>query len=76
MAGTAAQADTESVWACRQVESIQGIRPDIQQAIAAAVNNCVTETSLPLPNKRVVSLMDCSSPCFAAVVQELAAALL
>lgn len=41
-----------------QVESIQGIRPDIQQAIAAAVNNCVTETSLPLPNKRVGKVRD------------------
>jgi hypothetical protein len=44
-----------SWWCCREVESIQGIRPEIQQAIAAAVNNCVTETNLPLPNKRVVS---------------------
>jgi hypothetical protein len=55
-------------WCCREVESIQGIRPEIQQAIAAAVNNCVTETNLPLPNKRVVSGSKlgtlCSCDCY------------
>lgn len=40
---------------CRAVESISGIRPEIQAAIAAAVHKCVTATDLPLPNKRVVS---------------------
>jgi len=37
------------------VESISGIRPEVQAAIAAAVDHCVTQTDLPLPNKRVVS---------------------
>ncbi|WIA22008.1 hypothetical protein OEZ85_004362 [Tetradesmus obliquus] len=49
--------------ACRaaasaSVESIQGVRPEIKEAIAAAVNNCVTETNLPLPNKRVGKVRD------------------
>jgi hypothetical protein len=39
----------------RAVESISGIRPEVQSAIAAAVDKCVTQTDLPLPNKRVVS---------------------
>ncbi|KAF8063831.1 purC [Scenedesmus sp. PABB004] len=41
-----------------QVESIQGVRPEIQEAIAAALGNCVTQTSLPLPNKRVGKVRD------------------
>eukprot|EP00775_Hariotina_reticulata_P001513 gene1515-1849_t len=41
-----------------QVESIKGIRSDVEQAIAAAVNNCITETNLPLPNKRVGKVRD------------------
>lgn len=40
----------------RVVESISGIRPEVQAAIAAAVDHCVTQTDLPLPNKRVVSV--------------------
>lgn len=38
----------------RGVESIQGIRPEIQQAIAGAVDNCLTATHLPLPGRRQV----------------------
>lgn len=44
-----------AVVSCRAVESISGIRPETQAAIAAAVDHCITQTSLPLPNKRVVS---------------------
>lgn len=40
------------------VESISGIRPEIQAAIAAAVDKCVTATDLPLPNKRVGKVRD------------------
>ena len=39
------------------VESIEGIRPEIQRAIAAAVDNTLTETDLGLPGKRVVRLV-------------------
>lgn len=39
---------------CRPIESIQGVRPEVQAAIAAAVDKCLTSTDLPLPNKRVV----------------------
>lgn len=36
------------------VESIEGIRPEIQAAISGAVDNCLTATHLPLPARRQV----------------------
>ena len=50
---------------CSAVGSISGIRPEVQAAISAAVDRCVTQTDLPLPNKRVVS--DDSSDAMAMV---------
>jgi hypothetical protein len=48
------------------VESIAGIRAEVDAAIAAAVDKCITETQLPLPNKRVVSLhVEPVCTCFA-----------
>lgn len=40
------------------VESIQGIRPEIQKAIAGAVDNCLTATHLPLPGRRQGKVRD------------------
>eukprot|EP00879_Flechtneria_rotunda_P005001 GHRR01005277.1.p1 GENE.GHRR01005277.1~~GHRR01005277.1.p1 ORF type:complete len:333 (+),score=55.36 GHRR01005277.1:3-1001(+) len=44
--------------AAAQIESIQGIRTEVEKAIAAAANHCVIETKLPLPNKRVGKVRD------------------
>lgn len=44
--------------AAPSVESIEGIRPETQQAIAAAVDNCLTATHLPLPGRRQGKVRD------------------
>ncbi|KXZ44631.1 hypothetical protein GPECTOR_64g125 [Gonium pectorale] len=40
------------------VESISGVRPEVVDAIAKARHNCLTATSLPLPNRRQGKVRD------------------